>query len=81
MRTVIKVPKIGMTMVDATIAKFCKQPGESFRKGDPLFEIETDKVAHAVEATADGVMLEHCVAEGDEVDVGGEVCIVEAASS
>ncbi|MBO0832227.1 MAG: lipoyl domain-containing protein, partial [Actinobacteria bacterium] len=46
---------------------------------DPLYEIETEKVSQEVTATADGVMLEHCVAEGDNVPVGAHVCVVETS--
>ncbi len=79
-RAFVKLPKIGMTMEEATIIRFCRQPGEPFRAGDPLYEIETEKVSQEVEATADGVMLEHCVAEGDNVNVGSSVCVVEVTS-
>ncbi len=81
MRVTVKLAKIGMTMEEATIVKFCKQPGEAFRQGDPLYEIETEKVNHEVEATADGTMLEHCVAEGDNVAVGAHVCVVDVVQT
>jgi len=77
MRVRVRLPKIGMTMEQATVVRFCRQPGESFQAGDPLYEIETEKVSQEVSATADGLMLEHCVAEGDDVAVGAHVCVVE----
>jgi pyruvate/2-oxoglutarate dehydrogenase complex dihydrolipoamide acyltransferase (E2) component len=77
MKVTVKLPKIGMTMEEATVTRFCKQPGEAFQAGDPIYEIETEKVTQEVEATADGVMLEHCVPEGENVAVGGQVCVVE----
>ena len=77
MRVRVRLPKIGMTMEQATVVRFCRQPGESFQAGDPLYEIETEKVSQEVSATADGLMLEHCVAEGDDVVVGAHVCVVE----
>lgn len=77
MRVRVKLPKIGMTMEEATIVRFCRQPGEAFRKGDPLYEIETEKISQEVEATGDGVMVEHAVPEGSDVRVGDAVCIVE----
>jgi pyruvate/2-oxoglutarate dehydrogenase complex dihydrolipoamide acyltransferase (E2) component len=80
MRVRIRLPKIGMTMEEATVVRFCRQPGESFLAGDPLYEIETEKVSQEVTASADGVMLEHCVAEGDDVPVGAHVCVVEVTS-
>ena len=80
MRVRVKLPKIGMTMEEATVVRFCRQPGESFRQGDPLYEIETEKISQEVEAGTDGVMIEHCVAEGDDVAIGQHVCVVEIAS-
>ena len=77
MRVTVKLPRIGMQMEEATIVRFCVPPGTAFRAGDPLYEIETEKVSNEIEATADGVMVEYCVAEGDIVDVGAPVCIVE----
>ena len=70
MRVRVKLPKIGMTMEEATVVRFCKQPGEAFSKGDPLYEIETEKISQEVEATGDGVMVEHSVPEGSDVRVG-----------
>jgi pyruvate dehydrogenase E2 component (dihydrolipoamide acetyltransferase) len=77
MRLTVTLPNIGMTMEEATIVRFCRQPGESFRAGDALYEIETEKVANEVEAMHDGVMVEHCVEEGEVVAVGGNVCVIE----
>jgi pyruvate/2-oxoglutarate dehydrogenase complex dihydrolipoamide acyltransferase (E2) component len=75
----VKLPKIGMTMEEATVVRFCKQPGESFTAGDPLYEIETDKISQEVEATGEGTMVEHAVAEGSDVRVGDVVCVVETS--
>ena len=77
MRVQVKLPKIGMTMEEATVVRFFKQPGEAFRRGDPIYEIETEKISQEVEASEDGVMVEHAVAEGENVAVGGRVCVVE----
>ncbi len=77
-RVRVRLPKIGMTMQEATVVRFCRQPGEAFRKGDPLYEIETEKISQQVEATGDGVMVEHAVPEGSDVRVGDLVCVVEA---
>jgi pyruvate/2-oxoglutarate dehydrogenase complex dihydrolipoamide acyltransferase (E2) component len=78
-RVKVKLPKIGMTMEEATVVRFCRQPGEHFQRGDPIYEIETEKISQEVEATADGVMLEHSVSEGDNVGVGEYVCVVDTA--
>ena len=76
-RVRVKLPKIGMTMEEATVVRFCRQPGEAFRKGDPLYEIETEKISQQIEAVGDGVLIEHSVAEGSDVRVGEPVCVVE----
>ena len=39
-RVRVKLPKIGMTMEEATIVRFCRQPGEAFRKGDPSSDVK-----------------------------------------
>lgn len=77
MRVRVKLPKIGMTMEEATVVRFCRRPGEAFRKGDPLYEIETEKISQEVEATGDGIMVEYAVPEGGTVRVGEPVCVVE----
>jgi len=76
-RVTVKLPRLGMQMEEATIVRYCVAPGDSFHQGDPLYEIETDKVENEIEATADGVMIEHLVAEGDDVEVGTPICVVD----
>lgn len=78
-RVRVKLPKIGMTMEEATVVRFCKAPGETFERGDPIYEIETEKISQEVEATADGVMVEHSVSEGESVAVGEYVCVVDTS--
>ena len=77
MRVAVTLPSIGMTMEEATLVRYCVQPGESFRAGDSLYEIETEKVSNEIEAATDGVMVEHTVAEGEIVAVGAPVCIID----
>ena len=66
-----------MNMEAATIIAWRRQPGESFSKGEPLYEIETEKVTQEVEAPGDGRLLEILVGADEDADVGQEVCIVE----
>ena len=81
MRVHVKLPKIGMTMEEATVVRFFKQPGEHFHRGEPIYEIETEKISQPVEATADGVMVEHAVAAGADVRVGEAICVVDLAEA
>jgi pyruvate dehydrogenase E2 component (dihydrolipoamide acetyltransferase) len=80
-RVSVVLPKIGMTMEEATVVRFCKQPGEVFRKGDPLYEIETDKISQEVGAQTDGVMMEHSVPVETDVRIGEQVCVIETDGS
>lgn len=77
MKVNLKLSRVGMNMEEATITKWHKQAGESFRKGEIIYEIETEKVSQEIEATADGKVLELCVAEGDNAEVGEVVCILD----
>lgn len=77
MKINLKLARVGMNMQEATIVKWHKQPGDSFRAGDELYDIETEKVTQEVEATGDGALLEILVPEGEEAQVGQAVCAVD----
>jgi pyruvate/2-oxoglutarate dehydrogenase complex dihydrolipoamide acyltransferase (E2) component len=77
MRTTLKLSRVGMNMEEATLVKWYKRPGESFKAGEPLYEIETEKVNREIAATADGKMIEVYASEGETVKVGGPVCVVD----
>ena len=62
------MPKLGLTMTEATLAEWHKQDGEWVEKGEPLFTIETEKVTLEIEAPASGV-LRSLVAAGETVPV------------
>jgi 2-oxoglutarate dehydrogenase E2 component (dihydrolipoamide succinyltransferase) len=67
--TAIKVPPLGESIVEATISRWTKQPGDAVAAGDTLVELETDKVTVEVPALRPGVMGAHAKAEGDVVKV------------
>jgi len=77
MRTTLQLSRVGMNMEEATLVRWHKQPGESFKAGEPLYEIETEKVNQEIAATSDGTMIEVCVQEGEIVKVGGQICVVD----
>jgi pyruvate/2-oxoglutarate dehydrogenase complex dihydrolipoamide acyltransferase (E2) component len=77
MKVNLKLNRVGMNMAEATIAKWLRRPGDTFKAGDGLYEIETDKVTQQVIATADGTLLEIVVPEGEIAAVGALVCRVE----
>ena len=77
MRMTLKLFRVGMNMEEATIVKWHTQPGESFKAGEPLYEIETEKVNQEIAAPSDGTMIEIFAREGDIVKVGSQVCLVD----
>lgn len=77
MKVTLKLARVGMSMQEATIDKWFKQPGDGFEAGEALYSIETDKVTQEIEATTSGTLLEVFVAEGQDVSVGAPICVVD----
>ena len=77
MATEVKLPRLGQGMEAGTIVKWLKAEGELVKKGEPLYELDTDKVTQEVEAEADGVLLKIAVQEG-EVEVGRTIAVIGA---
>src|SRR5438132_8892 len=75
MATEIKLPRLGQGMESGTIVKWLKSEGDQVEKGEPLYELDTDKVTQEVEADASGVLLKIAVAEG-EVPVGRTIAVI-----
>src|SRR3954469_7845787 len=75
MATEIKLPRLGQGMESGTIVKWLKSEGEEVEKGEPLYELDTDKVTQEVEADASGVLLKIAVTEG-EVPVGRTIAVI-----
>lgn len=70
MATEIRVPTLGESVTEATIAQWFKKPGDSVEVDEPLVELETDKVTIEVPAPAAGVLTEIMVEDGATVEVG-----------
>jgi 2-oxoglutarate dehydrogenase E2 component (dihydrolipoamide succinyltransferase) len=70
MATEIRVPTLGESVTEATIAQWFKKAGDSVTLDEPLVELETDKVTVEVPAPASGVLSEIAVQEGETVEVG-----------
>lgn len=74
----INMPKLAPEMESGVLCAWLKEEGESVAVGEPLFEIETNKVVNQVEATTSGVLKKQLVEEGDTVRVDTAVAVVEA---
>ncbi|MBC7342935.1 MAG: 2-oxo acid dehydrogenase subunit E2 [Clostridia bacterium] len=72
----IVMPQAGITTTEGTIVRWLKQEGERVERGEPLFEVTTDKVNMEVESTASGVLLKILAPEGSTVRITQIVAIV-----
>ena len=75
MATEIKLPRLGQGMESGTVVRWLKQEGDRVEKGEPLYELDTEKVTQEVEADASGVLLKITVQEG-EVPVGQTIAVI-----
>jgi 2-oxoglutarate dehydrogenase E2 component (dihydrolipoamide succinyltransferase) len=66
----IHVPELGESVADATVGRWLKQEGDEVKSGEPLVELETDKINFEVEAEQDGVLESIAKGEGETVNVG-----------
>ena len=69
----IKVPTLGESVTEATLAKWYKKAGDAVAVDEPLCELETDKVTVEVSAPSAGVLAELSVGEGETVAVGAVI--------
>jgi 2-oxoglutarate dehydrogenase E2 component (dihydrolipoamide succinyltransferase) len=77
----IKVPALGESVTEATVAKWLVKAGDAVAIDQPLCELETDKVTVEVNATVAGTMVDLAVEEGATVQVGGVLCHIEAGAA
>jgi pyruvate dehydrogenase E2 component (dihydrolipoamide acetyltransferase) len=71
----VKLPRLGQGMESGTIVKWLKSEGDQVEKGEPLYELDTDKVTQEVEADFSGILLKIAVSEG-EVPVGRTIAVI-----
>lgn len=76
MATAVILPKFGFTLESSRIVRWLVSEGDSVREGDPLCEVETDKVNMEVEATADGIVAGIQYPAGADVPVTNVICYI-----
>ncbi len=77
----IKVPALGESVTEATVAKWLVKAGDAVAIDQPLCELETDKVTVEVNASVAGRIVDLAVEEGATVQVGGVLCHIEAGAA
>lgn len=74
----VKVPELAESITEGTISKWLKNVGEKVNKGDDIVELETDKVNVQISAEDEGVLTEIKKEEGDTVEVGEIIAVLDA---
>ncbi|AEJ39806.1 2-oxoglutarate dehydrogenase, E2 subunit, dihydrolipoamide succinyltransferase [Sulfobacillus acidophilus TPY] len=77
----MKVPELGESVVEATVGRWLKQEGEAVSPGEPVVELETDKVNLEVAAETAGVITKILAPEGSTVAVGSSLATIEAGAT
>lgn len=67
----IRMPQLGLTMEEGTIDQWLKQEGDEVKVGDPIAQIQTDKLTSELESDVDGVLLKIVAQEGEDIPVKG----------
>jgi pyruvate dehydrogenase E2 component (dihydrolipoamide acetyltransferase) len=75
----VTLPRLGQGMESGVIVKWLKSEGDQVQKGDPLYELDTEKVTQEVEADSSGVLLKILANEGDEIEVGKAIAVIGEA--
>ncbi|HAJ38840.1 MAG TPA: 2-oxo acid dehydrogenase subunit E2 [Chloroflexi bacterium] len=78
MATIVRMPQMGESVVEGTILRWLKQPGEAIAKHEPLLTISTDKIDTEVPAPVAGVLLEVSAPEGATVRAGTVIATIGA---
>jgi len=81
MATDVKVPALGESITEGTLAEWLKKPGEAVKADEPIASLETDKVSVEVPSPIAGVLTEQLVQEGDTVAVGAPIARIDEGAT
>jgi pyruvate/2-oxoglutarate dehydrogenase complex dihydrolipoamide acyltransferase (E2) component len=76
-----RLPRLADSQEEGVITRWLKQPGESLEAGEPLLEVETEKVNSELEAPVSGVLAEIRAPAGTKVPVGQVIARIEPAGT
>lgn len=79
MAQTIELPHVGESVVEGTIGKWLKQPGDRIERYEPLVEVVTDKVTMEVPSPVDGSLVKILAEEGETIPMGAPIAEVETA--
>jgi pyruvate dehydrogenase E2 component (dihydrolipoamide acetyltransferase) len=75
----ITIPKLGLTMKEGTVAAWHVESGAAVSKGQPVFDVETEKVTQECEAESAGILRRQMAAKGDVLPVGALIGVIAPA--
>src|SRR5690348_4606113 len=75
--TRVVMPQLGESVHEGTISKWLVKPGDKVVEFEPMLEVDTDKVNAEVPAPVSGILREILAKEGDTVQAGAEIAVVE----
>lgn len=75
----IRIPQLGEGLQEALLVEFLKQPGDTIKRDDPIYVMETDKATTDVECPYDGTLVEWTVEPGTALEIGAEIGRMEVA--
>ncbi|HZK02222.1 MAG TPA: dihydrolipoyl dehydrogenase [Anaerovoracaceae bacterium] len=76
MAEIVIMPKLGFNMNEGKLVRWYKSEGETVKKGEPLFSVETDKTSIDIESTLDGVVRRLFISEGESLPVTLPIAII-----
>ena len=76
MSSQVTLPRLGQGMESGTIVRWLKAEGDQVEKGEPLYELDTEKVTQEVEADSSGILLKILAGEGEEIEVGKAIAVI-----
>lgn len=79
MSKLVVMPKLGLTMVEGKVLRWHKKEGEDVKKGEIIFQVETDKLTNNVVSDQDGVVRKIFVHEGQSVPVSAPIAVIAEA--
>lgn len=76
MPKVLKLPKMGVNMVEATISEWVVKEGDQIKKGDHILNAETDKAVQEINSTKEGILAKIIAKRGDNVKIQDPIAIL-----